>query len=323
MKLLNKTYIPKEICYDLSVNKNHNFFANGVCVHNTNASVGYDITTQEMIYQSRERILTLEQDNAGFMLWAQAPSNDESLENLFQYITESYSAKESIYVYGEWAGGNIQKKVGICNAPKRFYIFSIVVDGVEQELTGNMPPIANNSIYWITEFPTYKVTIDFNRPELIQNLLADLTMEVEAECPVTKYFFSNTPEYAEMCKVGEGIVWYNHEYNLTFKTKGTEHSTSKVKSVKSISAIDIEMMNSINEFVTYACSENRMNQGLDIMKLDGIDTDDSKNISPFIKWTMADIMKEEQDTIIGNQLDPKKLGPIVAKTCREFYLGRV
>lgn len=298
-------------------------FTGTVKLHGTNAGIGYDVNSEELIFQSKERILTLEQDNAGFMLWGSNPKTTEVILEVVQYLVGKYRAKDSVYIYGEWAGGNIQKKVGICNAPKRFYIFSIVVDGVKYPLTEDLPSSGHDDIYWITEFPTYKVTIDFNRPELVQNQLVELTIAVEDECPVTKQLFGTTPEYSEMNKVGEGIVWYNHEYDLIYKTKGELHSSSKVKTVKSISAIDIEMMNSINEFVTYACSENRMNQALDTLKADGLDIEDSKNISPFIKWTMADIMKEEQDTIVGNGLDPKKIGPIVAKTCREFYLGRV
>ena len=73
-----------------------------------------------------------------------------------------------------------------------------------------------SNIYFINRFPTFEVEIDFNRPELIQNTLVDLTIQVENECPVAKVFgFDNT--------VGEGIVWYNHEHGLRFKVKGELH----------------------------------------------------------------------------------------------------
>lgn len=67
----------------------------------------------------------------------------------------------------------------------------------------------------------------------------------------------------EIQTCGEGIVWWCPEFNLKMKTKGSKHSTSKVKTLKEIAAVDIEKLNSIKELVASAVSENRLKQGLD------------------------------------------------------------
>lgn len=76
MKLLSKRQIPRETCYDLSVGKNKNFFANGVLVHNTNAAVVFE-KNNGFYCQSREQIITPEKDNAGAARWANSVSEEE------------------------------------------------------------------------------------------------------------------------------------------------------------------------------------------------------------------------------------------------------
>ncbi len=106
-------------------------------------------------------------------------------------------------------------------------------------------------------FPTFSMTIDFDRPELSHNKLVELTLQVEKECPVAKYF--------NISGIGEGIVWKCSllDSSLWFKVKGELHSVTKVSS---IAAIDIEKIENIKEFVELTVTDNRLNQGIEYME---------------------------------------------------------
>lgn len=296
-------------------------FNGTVKLHGTNAGVAYDVASNEFSYQSRERQLTLTSDNNGFMLWASQDINTK----IFKDIIQDMSPKESIYIFGEWCGGNIQKKVALNNLPKMFVIFSIVVDGVKLNLNDfySNREMQNNSIYFANDFQTFTIDIDFNNPQASQNRLVDLTMAVEDECPVGKKLLATRDDYEELNKIGEGIIWYNHEHDLIFKTKGEKHSVSKVKTIKNIAAIDIEKMENLKEFIDTVCTPNRLEQGLQSLQEAQLDITDNKNIGAFIKWMATDIFKEESDIIVENQFDSKMVGSEIAKASRNYYMGQL
>lgn len=296
-------------------------FIGTVKLHGTNACVSYNVSTNEFQYQSRERVLSLTQDNAGFMMWG----SQDKIKQQFLSIIKYFSPKESIYIYGEWAGGNIQKNVGIGNLPKSFYVFSAIVDGVEQleeETPIDKLTFPTREIYSIYEFDTFKIKIDFNKPVASQNNLVEWTLIVEKECPVTRKLLKLNPDYADMNKVGEGIVFFNKETGLKFKCKGEKHSVSKVKTLKEIAPVDIEMMENLNAFIDKVVTSNRMNQGLDKLAEMGLDSKDNKNIGEFIKWVCGDVMKEEMDTIVANQFSTKMIGNRIANVARTFYMNQ-
>lgn len=85
-------------------------FRGTVKLHGTNAGIIYDLYTKEFSYQSRERVLELTQDNAGFMLYMK--NREAMLERIFQ---SSYApaGTEKIALFGEWCGSGIQKGVAI------------------------------------------------------------------------------------------------------------------------------------------------------------------------------------------------------------------
>jgi len=274
-------------------------FKGTVKLHGTNAGI---VKYKDRIaFQSRERELTLTSDNAGFML----TMSNLNLDFLFEHI----EFNESIAVYGEWCGGNIQKGVAITGMPKMFVIFGYLVDGFWREIIR-----ANNckGIYHIDQFPTFSIDIDFNTPESSQNKLIELTISVEQECPVGKSL--------GVSGIGEGIVFTCvSDPNLKFKSKGEKHSSSKVKILNSVNTEEIE---SINEFVDYAVTENRLKQGIENLKSNGINLH-SKNTGDFIKWIIADIVKEETDTIIKNQIDIKKANGKIAFKAKNWFFNNI
>jgi len=120
--------------------------------------------------------------------------------------------------------------------------------------------------------------------------------------------------------LGEGLVWtpasedYCWDSGNWFKTKGKKHSVSKVKSV---AAINPEKLNSIKEFVEYAVTENRLQQGLSEVGLD------QKLVGQFIGWVNKDINKEEGDVLESNNLSMKEVGKYLSNKAREFYLDKL
>lgn len=273
-------------------------------------------TPQGYQYQSRERILTLEEDNANFMrTFSALPAAD--LDNLFAQVSALVPGAVTA-IFGEWCGQGIQRGAGIHKLPKMWVIFKILVDGKwltqEQVLSvqSDNPLIRN-----IYTFQTYRVDIDFNQPQLQQNLLGALTIEVEGECPVAAALGEKG--------IGEGIVWaplvydiddkFNHE-RYWFKVKGEKHSVTKVKT---LAEVDVEKLQSQIELVDALVTENRLNQGLQVMRDRGLDID-VRNLGDFIRWIFGDCVKEELDRIEASGFQPKELGsPIAAKTKQWFF----
>jgi len=275
-------------------------FQGTIKLHGTNAAiVKYNDRVE---FQSRERVLSLEQDNCNFM----ASMIDKPIDFLFNFPFNDYIA-----VYGEWCGGNIQKGVAINGLEKMFVIFGIMIDDVWIQLPTYL---YSNSIgiFNILQFPTYDIEIDFNHPELIQNKIIELTIDVENSCPVGKHFGKDG--------VGEGIVFTCLEnQELRFKSKGEKHSASKVKT---LNPIDTELMESINGFVEMAVTESRLEQGISYFKENNIEVD-SKNTGQFLAWIVKDVLKEESDTLAASNLDEKKVKNAIVNKSRIWFLNHI
>lgn len=292
-----------EPIYDGSVPKPKLTFTGTVKLHGTNAAIVLDRVNDLIYFQSRENVITPLKDNAGCATYLSSIQGE--LEMMFSDIPGNL-----VIIYGEWAGGNIQKGVALNQIEKSFFIFDIRVDGHY----GSPESISKYSwdekkIYNIHSFPTWELEIDFNYPELSQNKLIDLTMEVEKECPVGKAFGVNG--------IGEGIVWSCGEHK--FKVKGEEHSVSKVKV---LAAVDIEKVQGIKDFVEQTVTDNRCRQGLEKLTEAGKPLDNT-SIGDFIKWVREDILKEELDTIVGNGLEVKDINGVLSKKAKDWFMQNV
>lgn len=309
-----------EAIYDPSLPKPTLKFKGTVKLHGTNAGVSFN-KESGMWAQSRENIITPEHDNAGFAFFAH--SHETEFLRLFLEVATKEDIdinKNTISIYGEWVGKGIQKGVGISNIEKSFFIFGVKITphtGTEEELKANPSYWVESSylqntdvrIYNIEDFQTYEIEIDFNMPQLVQNKLSDLTIAVEEQCPVAKHF--------GLEGIGEGIVW-SIEFNGVvhrFKVKGEKHSSSKVKT---LAAVDVEKLNSINEFVQYVVTESRFNQGLE-NTFPNNEPIDIKKMGDLIRWVVNDVIKEEMDTLVKNGLEPKDVNKYVSSKVREMF----
>jgi hypothetical protein len=283
-----------------------------------------NLNTGEFQFQSRERICTIENDNAGFAafmsginipkLFAMIPKSDAFAEVSDDPNGEVGEEDKNVAViYGEFCAGNIQKGVAITGLPKMFVIFSIKYRGIwlsdEVVKTVKMP---EQNIFNMLDYDAHDIEIDFQNPELSQAALVEECIKVENECPLGKAFGKTG--------VGEGRVYkpIDPAFNSSkfwFKVKGEKHSVSKVKT---LAAVDVERVNTINEFIEKVVTENRLKQGVEVLQRNGVGEIEHKHIGDFIRWVYNDVIKEEKDTLLASGLEEKELGGPVAKKAKEW-----
>lgn len=291
-------------------------FTGTVKLHGTNHGVcrGPD----GVIYtQSRERLTAVGDDNAGSAAWTmQNLDNFEAVFNRIAYLDGMYNPDETIQIFGEWCGGNIQKGVGLNKVEKQFIVFGIRVSK-DSESQVFLPKeqvrqVCQDLMTTVYDFPTWTLDIDFNKPELAQAELVKLTQAVENDCPVARQLLG---EDFEGILTGEGIVWTTvYKGNtLRFKVKGEKHSSSKVKT---LAPVDVEKMASIREFVSSVVTESRLTQGLE-----HVTAREPKYTGEFLKWVMSDIYKEESDTMEANGFNSKEVSGPMSTAIRQWFLG--
>lgn len=308
-------------------------FQGTVKLHGTNASVALSVDG-DIWAQSRENIITVEKDNAGFAQFTEA--NKENFKTLLgdaAYSALSFDELQTesrpIVVFGEWCGGNIQKGVALSELPKMFVIFGIAFandEGNKQYLTREQIEYVvknhrefigtDHPIKCIYDFPSFEMVIDFEHPELSQNELGRITEEVEKQCPVGFALGVDG--------VGEGVVWRciepgYEDSGFWFKVKGEKHSASKVKT---LAAVDVERVNSIKECVEKTVTESRLKQGLEHLTQNQLEHD-VKNMGAFLKWISGDLAKEELDTITASGLEFKEVVKEAQRVARTWFLAQL
>ena len=298
-------------------------FRGTVKLHGTNAGIVYDVDADSFTFQSRERVLSLTQDNAGFMLH-QMKNEAIWRDVVSQAIREIWvppAPIKQVAIFGEWCGSGIQKGVALTQLPKMFVVFA--VKAVLADETTRWLPVGEFDIHYpedglfnIDTFPTYEVDIDFKFPEIAQNKMIEITEAVENECPVGKHF--------GVSGIGEGVVWTCvsdgwNDSGTWFKVKGEKHSVSKVRT---LNAVDVEAVENIRAFVAATVTEARLEQGLDNLVREQLLPFEMKSMGDFIRWVYNDVLKEEMDAIVASQIDTKKLGSAIANEARPWFIKK-
>jgi len=289
-------------------------FNGTVKLHGTNAAIVFD-EDGKIHVQSRSRIITVQNDNAGFAAFVAGLPKELLSDSL-----------KNIAVFGEYCGKGIQKNVAINELDKMFVIFAVkdlstgkfidIKSSYEEAISSNskyFDKLNEHSVFYINQFPSFSIDIDFNRPELAQQKLAEYTEMVEKECPVGKFF--------NVSGTGEGIVWHNAEdtsSEFKFKVKGRLHSVSKVKT---LAAVDIEKINTVHEFVEMTVTQQRLEQGIEVLKERGLPIT-RKSTADYLRWVYSDILSEELDVLTGNGLCAKDVGGAISNAARPFWFRK-
>lgn len=311
-------------------------------IHGTNAGVCYS-NSLGLWVQSRERIITPESDNMGFAFYVS--QNEEAIIKLIKELAiENYIDLDSqiISLYGEWAGGNIQKNSALTGYEKVFILFEHFkvspVEPSEEEKAVWVKTITQvdagilessekfntfytwaespeNKIFNIMNFETYRFSIDFNNPEKGINDIISLVDEIEQASPLGKHFgFDNN--------IGEGVVCSYLSFEgelLQFKVKGDKHSNSKVIKTP---LVDTEKLSKVEECLAKIIHNWRFEQGLtEVYGSDYENNLDRTKLGEYLKWVANDTLKEESDIISEYGLEPKDvLGKVSAKAKEYYYL---
>ena len=272
-------------------------------LHGTQASIVFHKDGTKT-YQSKERVLSLESDNARFMALMSTKNTD--------FLIEGIDFKENITIYSEWCGGSIQKTVALNQLPNLFVVFGIKVDGewIEKSIE-NRPELG---IYDIRNFKKWEIDIDFNDPQQVQNKLVDWTLEVEDRSPFAIAIGIDETKGS----IGEGIVFSTPDKKFWFKVKGEKHANGS--KVHKLAQIDLEIVNSANEFVNLVLTASRLEQGISFLKENNHEL--SKKSTPiYLDWIKRDIIKEETDTLTKNGLDINTVVSNITTKAREFYFN--
>jgi hypothetical protein len=208
----------------------------------------------------------------------------------------------------------IQKGVAMCELDKAFYLFGVKISKPQDEdfraywVDSTKYIDIDNRIYNVDQFPTYTMDIDFDKPNIAAEKLTDITMAVEAECPIGKAL--------GVSGIGEGVVWRG-EYKGTvirFKVKGPKNSVVKAKKVVEVDPVKLA---NITEFVDRTVTENRVEQAIQMTCSEPLD---KSMLGPFLKWLVNDIIKEESHVLSENGLEPKDVTNYLSTRGREMFI---
>lgn len=275
-------------------------------LHGTNSAIGLDRPSNEIWFQSRENIVSVGKDNAGFA----SRYYGRNLNSIFSKLNGNI-----IVVFGEWCGQGIQKTVAISELPKMFVIFDILIDGVWQPKS-IVEKVKDKelSIYNIYDYPTWEIEIDFNSPEKSQNKLVELTTQVADCCPVGKAFGVEG--------IGEGLVWSSvtpgyEDPQFKFKVKDERHA-AKGSKPKVLAEVDAQAVANIKSFVELVVTESRCRQGIDKMRERGLKTDRSC-LGHYVSWIFDDIVKEESDIAVASNIELGKAKSEINKAAKDWF----
>lgn len=309
-----------------------------VKLHGTNAGIGRNAT--EIWAQSRDRLIIVGDDNAGFAGYLK--SKEQFYKDLIDGIAKENNIDLNVYnihIYGEWAGRGIPGgAAGIRLFPKALYLFGIKVSKPGDESFNNYWLDSSgyrsheNGLYNIKDFPTFELDIDIKKAKFAVAQLHELTMKVEEDCPVSRWLYENISkeilnEYSEEIYkefIGEGIVWeveFNGE-KLQFKTKGEKHSPkSKVRTVKTA---DLEKMTKVREIAEQVTPgwrlEQFLNSTFDLANGGELST---KGIGPYLSAVMKDVYKEDAQIIADSGLTDKELNSTIGTIAREYFFEKL
>ncbi len=287
----------------------------GTCkLHGTNFGICFE-KNNGFYCQSRERIISVGNDNAGSATWANSVSEED-----WNILRANFPADWfKIAIYGEWAGQGIQKNVAISTLSKAFYIFAarlISEDGEKEEWLDVRNWVLPEGIYNIYNFPTFKIDINFESPEYAIAEINKWVLDVEAECPVGKAF--------GVSGIGEGIVWKCitpgwESSRYWFKAKGDKHANSKVRK---LATVDIEKFESEQAFINSVLDEGRLEQGYNWLKENNKPQDQSST-GDFIRWIFNDVVKECSPEMEASNIEEKSLGKLLSGPAKKWYFARL
>jgi hypothetical protein len=300
-------------------------------LHGSNC--GVRITTDEngstiLVAQSRSRVITPEDDHHGFASFVNGYDQTNSILMIENRIRKSYllENEEDVVLYGEWIGPGIQKGVAISGLPtKQWVLFAVkVVRGEESRYIDALPwlegEFSEHRIFSVLDALQWRnLVVDFSSQESKEAALVIIEREtagVEDKCPWANKFGIDG--------LGEGIVWtpigeHYGNTDLYFKSKGDKHKEVKSGSTPALAP---EVIESIEKFVDFAVTEQRLEQGLEAIQEQG-HTIDMRSMGHYLKWFVQNVKRESVVELESNFLEWEQVSKVVMAKARTFFQGHV
>lgn len=313
--------------YDESKKADPVSFLGTVKLDGTNAAICYD--GNDVWFQSRERILTLEEDNYGF---CRTMSADHRVSVLLKTLSEKLNfvgETKTLCVFGEYLGKGIAKGMAINQIEKKeFVIFGVAIcsffesaddanDNLKrewQDLALLKEVIETAGFDTVLSSPTYNLVLDPESAETAWNEAKLLTDAVVEECPFGKVRGKTGP--------GEGIVWVGTDKSgktFLFKTKGEKQSV--VSSPKELPSF--EQTTALETFIGDVLTEARLNQGIERVFTSAGLIPSVEKTGAFLQWVGKDVDKEEGYSIEALEavnIDRKKAMGEVNRKARAWFI---
>jgi hypothetical protein len=277
-------------------------------LHGTNAAIQI-LNDGTILAQSRERLITPKEDNAGFASFA---------------YSHDWSFAKNMIVFGEWCGKGIIKGCSVGNVPNKF--FAVFAAQMLDDLTNLI--VEPEQLQMFTQvnntyvLPWHKSTsIDWRltnaelQPKVDE--INSWVAEVEANDPWVDSTFN-------IKGTGEGLVFYptspahsgrERFKRLTFKAKGEKH---KNISTAKPAQLDPEVVENIQQFTELTCTTARLEQ-----MLSQITNPTIKMTGDFITSVFGDIVKEANDELEASNLSWKEVECPIKTKARLWYINKI
>lgn len=296
-------------------------FRGTVKLHGTNAGISYCKSTDELTPQKRTSNCGGTSGHFGFVEYIKC--YEEFFKTQMRYLCDDLNT-DTVYVFGEWCGAGIQKKVAISELTKRFVVFSAYDPDADRYFDEGyvLQRFVDKSknCFSVCDYETFEMEIDVQYPELAVNKINSLVEEVEKVCPVSKAMLleEKPGRYEDREEfLGEGIVWTCGDY--CFKTKGYKHAKGGGK----MATVDPIKAQSVKEFIDKVVTEDRLQQCWDIVSSNVGDILQMKHIGELMKWIFNDIMDEEGDALVHNNLCKKDVSGAIANAARPWFIKQI
>lgn len=294
--------------------------------------------------QSRNQALVGDSGHYGSVDWLQDLRVIEAIREVEQDIRLRFNLHEDtpLILCGEWCGGNVQKKVALQELPKQWVLFQAAVPNLNH-IPGHDSPLTylhhtaiqpfggrykdrDVALFSIKDVSTWSLDICWSSTESVNAAIQKVnewTLAVEQECP-----WAAQSHYG-VHGIGEGIVWVPegpellNVTELCFKSKGHEHKRHNKPVLKQDPArLNPERLSSVQQFVEFAMSPDRLEQGLEVMCANGVALE-LKNIKVFLDWVSADVRRECADELEASGLSWKDVEKIVTRNSAVFFREQV
>jgi len=304
-------------------------------LHGVNAAVRY--CNGEIEAQSRNGLIPADDDPEGFRRWL------DTQQSYFKQLDRFFPL--DVTIFGEWCGQGVKKGTAVSQIGKKIFAVFCVMFGKDidtafvvtepNEIALILPNLPED--VYILPWQGEAFDVEFVDPQ--KKVLREHDSEIDVikrdDLKEIAERLSKVVDELEPCDpwvkaefgvegVCEGLVFYPGAgkiirrktlSDLSFKAKGKKHA---VKQSKERVQVAPEVLASIDAFVTAFATENRFEQGIQVLNL----TFDPKNIGPFLQWVCKDIEKESKEELRVSGLEWSQVQKGIQVKARTWFLCR-